>query len=1233
MEEMMTLMGLHQKKRVTMLTTVMVTTTMAMMTKVMLMMEELRVPKSVADSTSGHHRDRLLSNVGNAVAPTLSFDATKQGRVQKLRKYFSENLPKDVPCFGLRLSRREPWFSSDSMTDVQARIAALRAKREQLRTPHQSPQIDPSSATGDSPNPIPDVLPAASPPSPTTSCSDLTGAVALDRIDQIRRKVNASATVESLPPQPLSLDETRARIARIRQRLTVNNLDPQLLLELSNSTPETPPQDLGSPSPNSPLVPVHTPSSPSLLSSSPSQLTYPNTPPTENQLPASPSSPSLSSFPAALTSTTTAAPPIQEDLTLQPTSNIETLQPPTSMGSSSPPSTEALSLLKMECSHTPSALASTSTSSSVASSSSAPSSPSTQPRSSQQQLEKPSAPEKSRLSGNASLPLAVCEISRREPDYYGCSPSSSSSSSLSMSPSSPPLQPTFPGYLATKAVLATVSVASSSSPAPVAVAQDVATVEGEYDDILLPEAFTGQEFLQLARPLLQGGRDYVAALLAEFSLGKQVHNGVIHRTLQTLRYLHQSFVEGGLEDTPDAIRTADTIHALESSMAATPSSSSAVSSTALASIAASTREILAEAVSAFESVFKDIEPDTFDPSFESISSTAGTGPEERPESPAPRPCTEPTRLIASSPLSSPEQRSSSPARSSSTPNVARQQANAEKKLRRGTKMLSRMFSKKDMGFDFSQMSSSSSSPDRFTTSPSVPSVSNSVAAHKVGVEALRSTSTDQLPKRDPSKKLLRGLSLRNLSRKPKKSDEPVAAPSLLSPRAMRRPEPISTHDRLLDDVTNVWDEEKLDKDKNLYLRNTMEEEDSPYNVRLATLNQLIALLTEEKPKMGRVQADDFTASFFGTCLCFSTHQLVFHKLVERFEIPEEVQMTATRAYCLSIQKAVLGTLRYWFVNFSAQIELQLKNDMLAFSLRVQQETKESELKISARFLEKSIVKMMETGALFSNREERPTWPEPIAPPNMWSPIEEHSILDVDPLEVARQLCIMDYRLYSKMEELEVLRRSWVTPSKSKGCHLLALISLFNTTASRFGQLVLSQSGLAARVAAISFVVRVMEYLDELNNFCSLMALLSAFDWSPVHRLQHTFDSLNPRQTQQLRAWHTLFINSNSYRNYRTRYGTVKPPAIPFAGIHLSDLTGAHDGNPDEINGLINFSKFRLIHQMTQQFLRHQKTPYPYRPLPIVQQLMEAIPIRSEEESFQLSQVLEPRGAELRDLQP
>ena len=49
-----------------------------------------------------------------------------------------------------------------------------------------------------------------------------------------------------------------------------------------------------------------------------------------------------------------------------------------------------------------------------------------------------------------------------------------------------------------------------------------------------------------------------------------------------------------------------------------------------------------------------------------------------------------------------------------------------------------------------------------------------------------------------------------------------------------------------------------------------------------------------------------------------------------------------------------------------------------------------------------------------------------------------------------------------------------------------------------------------------------------------------------------------------------------------------PPVVPYVGLYLSDLTFIDEGNPNEINGLINFSKRMLLYEVIQQVQQYQQ---------------------------------------------
>ena len=84
------------------------------------------------------------------------------------------------------------------------------------------------------------------------------------------------------------------------------------------------------------------------------------------------------------------------------------------------------------------------------------------------------------------------------------------------------------------------------------------------------------------------------------------------------------------------------------------------------------------------------------------------------------------------------------------------------------------------------------------------------------------------------------------------------------------------------------------------------------------------------------------------------------------------------------------------------------------------------------------------------------------------------------------------------------------------------------------------------------------------------------------------------------------------------------------GVYLADLTFIDDGNPDRIDGLINFSKPRLDYSVISNIQLYQQKPFHFRELPQIRVHLIDFPEASDaadKEMYELALELEPRGAD------
>uniref|UniRef100_A0A8C3SQS0 CRK SH3-binding GNRP n=1 Tax=Chelydra serpentina TaxID=8475 RepID=A0A8C3SQS0_CHESE len=169
-------------------------------------------------------------------------------------------------------------------------------------------------------------------------------------------------------------------------------------------------------------------------------------------------------------------------------------------------------------------------------------------------------------------------------------------------------------------------------------------------------------------------------------------------------------------------------------------------------------------------------------------------------------------------------------------------------------------------------------------------------------------------------------------------------------------------------------------------------------------------------------------------------------------------------------------------------------------------------------------------------------------------------------EIAEQLTLLDAELFYKIEIPEVLL--WAKEqNEEKSPNLTQFTEHFNNMSYWVRSIIMQQEKPQDRERLLLKFIKIMKHLRKLNNFNSYLAILSALDSAPIRRLEWQ------KQTSEgLAEYCTLIDSSSSFRAYRAALAEVEPPCIPYLGLILQDLTFVHLGNPDYIDGKVNFSK-------------------------------------------------------------
>ncbi|KAG5651191.1 hypothetical protein H0H81_009544 [Sphagnurus paluster] len=241
--------------------------------------------------------------------------------------------------------------------------------------------------------------------------------------------------------------------------------------------------------------------------------------------------------------------------------------------------------------------------------------------------------------------------------------------------------------------------------------------------------------------------------------------------------------------------------------------------------------------------------------------------------------------------------------------------------------------------------------------------------------------------------------------------------------------------------------------------------------------------------------------------------------------------------------------------------------------------------------------------------------------------------DIDTLELARQLTIMESNLYQKIRPMECLQRAREQKTENMD-NIAIVIQTSNRIADWVAESVLSKEDSRKRANAVKILISVADRCRALNNFSTMIAITSGLNTPPIRRLKRTWEQVNQRSLTQFNACEMTIDSNKNFTKYRQLMASVTPPCVPFIGVFLSTLQFIQDGNPDMLpGGLVNFRKRQKASEVINDIKRWQAQPFNFQ---VVQQIQNYIEESlnqfndtkaSSEHFWELSLEREPRERE------
>ncbi|RAL03245.1 Ras-GEF domain-containing protein, partial [Aspergillus ibericus CBS 121593] len=193
------------------------------------------------------------------------------------------------------------------------------------------------------------------------------------------------------------------------------------------------------------------------------------------------------------------------------------------------------------------------------------------------------------------------------------------------------------------------------------------------------------------------------------------------------------------------------------------------------------------------------------------------------------------------------------------------------------------------------------------------------------------------------------------------------------------------------------------------------------------------------------------------------------------------------------------------------------------------------------------------------------------------------LLDLDEMEFARQLTLLESGLYAGIRPGECLDKAWQRKSAARRgstatgssantstntstdrdeSGIKAIINHSNHLSRWIVEMILGQKEMRKRVAVVKFFIGVADKCKILQNYATTTTIISALGTTPIYRLQRTWSHLPPRYRTLLADMQSLMSSERNFAKYRDTLRGASLPCIPFLGVYLTDLTFLTDGMPD-----------------------------------------------------------------------
>uniref|UniRef100_A0A7N8WRK0 Ras protein-specific guanine nucleotide-releasing factor 2a n=1 Tax=Mastacembelus armatus TaxID=205130 RepID=A0A7N8WRK0_9TELE len=231
------------------------------------------------------------------------------------------------------------------------------------------------------------------------------------------------------------------------------------------------------------------------------------------------------------------------------------------------------------------------------------------------------------------------------------------------------------------------------------------------------------------------------------------------------------------------------------------------------------------------------------------------------------------------------------------------------------------------------------------------------------------------------------------------------------------------------------------------------------------------------------------------------------------------------------------------------------------------------------------------------------------------------------MELAEQITLLDHIVFRSIPYEEFLGQGWMKVDKTERTpYIMKTSQHFNNMSNLVASHIMTYADVGSRAGAIEKWLAVADICRCLNNYNGVLEITSALNRSAIYRLKKTWAKVCKQTKALMDRLQKTVSSEGRFKNLRETLKNCNPPCVPYLGMYLTDLAFIEEGTPNFTEeGLVNFSKMRMISHIIREIRQFQQAPYRIEHQPkVTQVLLDKTLVMDEETLYELSLKIEPR---------